>query len=130
MLQLPNNCRASAFSVNPSNWRGKADMKSNWYISYRFYDDNLNEKKKVIIKAMNKFKSLKERQDATEKLMKEEMDILLSGKNFITKYDPNEVNEAINPDTPFIDALYYAAETKQMVKHTREDIRSALGYFK
>jgi hypothetical protein len=39
MINLPNGCRCSEFSVVPSNWQTKAaNLKEKWYVYYRFYD--------------------------------------------------------------------------------------------
>jgi integrase len=109
MIHLPNNCRCSEFSVSPANWNTvRASVKVLWYIKYRFYDDNLNQVKQVMIKTMNSYTSLKDRQEATRMLLEDEMQELKNkGFNRITKRYALE-DEEISEHTPFVEALNYA----------------------
>lgn len=130
MQQLPNNCRAGKFSVFPSDWRTvKASLKKPWRISYWFYDDNLNQKKKVVIKGMNDFKTLQERQDAVISLIESELDLIKQqGYNRITETF-SIINEGeITEFTPFIEALEWALKTKKAEPRTKTDIKNILTY--
>lgn len=66
MIKLPNYCSCSELSVFPKNWKSKnARITINWYIKYRYYDPRLVQPRQVVLKGMNQFKNLVERQDAT-----------------------------------------------------------------
>src|SRR4051794_23861531 len=104
MIQLPNNCRMSDFSVYPVNWKtARANIGLTWYIKYRFYDDNLKEVKQIMIKRMNEFTTLKEKQEAVRFILEDELNELKNkGYNKITKqYALQE--EEITEHTPFIE---------------------------
>ena len=142
MLKLPNNCRCTGtpgddkkrtsdkLPVYPSNWdTSKADVTLIWYIKYRFYDDNLNQSKQVVIKGMNDFTTLKEKQQAVEELMQEELyEIKTKGFNKITGlYSVTTVDE-ISTDTPFLDALVFSFGKLKVEPLTKIDINSTLKY--
>lgn len=128
MLQLPNNCRAGNFSVHPANWKSPSAKWNNpWRISYWFFDDNLNKKVKVVIKGMNRLRSLKEKQELTQKLKDHELDlILVEGYNPVTKNCSVIVQPEISGTTPVIDALQHAF-TKLRIERP-SDIKSCLKY--
>ncbi|RXK82891.1 hypothetical protein [Filimonas effusa] len=85
MQQLPNNCRAGKMSVFPKNWNTvKANINLKWYIKYRFYDDNLNKSRQVVLKGMNMLTRLAEKQAAVRIQLKDEQDMLDRGYNPIT----------------------------------------------
>ncbi|HEX8316482.1 MAG TPA: hypothetical protein VF609_15880 [Flavisolibacter sp.] len=45
MIHLSNGCKCSEPKVNPANWEtGKASLKKNWFIYYRFYDPSVKDK--------------------------------------------------------------------------------------
>ena len=78
MITLPNGCSCSKLSVNPKNWQAKnAKVSIDWYIIYRFYDPNYPKPKLVMVKGMNHFKTLAERQEETKKALSNEYDKLL-----------------------------------------------------
>lgn len=132
MKTLPNNCRAGKMGVFPKNWKtAKADPNLKWYISYRFYDDNLNQKKLVIIKGMNEYSDLKQKQDAVRILIEEELDQLEhKGYNPITKtYSISQHEIEISEYTPFLQALNYAKDKMKVSPATMIDINSCLKYF-
>jgi hypothetical protein len=63
--QLPNGLSIGSITVTPKNWQTKlAKINTNWFISYRFYDPSHAKPKQVMIKGMNYFKTLLERQTA------------------------------------------------------------------
>lgn len=72
MIKLPNNCRIGNISVFPKNWdKPKADIKLEWRINYRFFDDASGKKKQIKKMGMNDLHTLKERQAATKSLIEE-----------------------------------------------------------
>lgn len=147
MISLPNNCKCSGKGpvVNPSNWKTiKASLKKEWYISYRFYDPAFTDHprfkkgKLVIVKGMNEYQTLSERQDFTQSLLDE---ILLNlhkrEYNPITgniRKDAHDVTSSpagdeITPQTPLIAALYMVLAKITVEKTTADDIASVLKYF-
>ncbi len=75
MINLPNCCPCSTLSVYPKNWRTrKAKISIEWFIKYRFYDPNYSKPKQVMVQGMNQFKTLSERQIATQNALVNEMD--------------------------------------------------------
>src|SRR5580765_1007047 len=132
MIQLPNNCRAGKMSVFPPNWNTPAaDPNIKWYISYYFYDDNLKKSKKIIIKGMNRFTLLKEKQNAVDQLLKEEKENNELGYNPITKYVPPAFSDdtTINETTHLRTALIYALEKAAIEKNTKSVVSTSLNIF-
>ena len=124
--QLPNRCSVSELSVSPNDWHTKkAKVTINWFIKYRFYDPKHPSPKQVMIKGMNSFKSLKERQDETKRLIALEVDLLHNGYN---PYDKT-VTELIVPTT-LIEALELAHSKLSVAPITHRDVRSAISKFK
>lgn len=124
--QLPNGCSVSELSVFPSDWHTKkAKISAKWYIKYRFYDPLQPKPKQIVIKGMNSFKSLSERQDETKRLLEKEMQELLGGFNPFGKpaFD-NYISQTISQ------ALQLAASKVIVAPVTQRDIRNALGKFK
>jgi len=79
-ILLPNGCSSSQLKVFPNNWgskKGICGLKG--YIIYRFYDPRYSKPKQVILKGMNLFKTISERQHATQKLLSDELDALKNG---------------------------------------------------
>lgn len=130
MLNLPNNCRAGKISVHPANWRTiRASIKIHWYITYRYFDDNLHVSKKVIIKGMNEFHDLKLRQSATQLLIEDEMFMLQDqGYNRITKSYHCETEGEITAHTNFLKALNFVFEKIKLSACSRMDMKSCLKY--
>src|SRR5688572_16161138 len=103
MINLPNGCSCSKLSVYPKNWQtNKAKISIDWYIIYRFYDPNYMKPKQVMVKGMNLFKSIAERQEATQNLLVSEMDKLV-----MEKFNPFQKlqgivknNDVLNKDMP------------------------------
>lgn len=142
MILLPNGCHCSGnpakpekgipptLPVSPSNWKtSKASLKKAWMIHYRFYDPESNGMKQVIIKKMNKYKTLLERQAATHALIDAELDMLLSwGYNPITRKcnEPSADILEIEPHTPFIKALRLIHKKLNKAESTLSDISSVI----
>lgn len=83
MIQLPNDCCCGKMGVSPQSWdKPGASLDVQWRIHYRFYapsfksDPKLRYGKLVIIKGMNKFKTLLERWEAARKLITAELSLL------------------------------------------------------
>jgi integrase len=131
MINLPNGCRCSNPAVFPENWRTKkASTSKPWRISYRFYEPG-QKPKQVILAGMNRLKSLEDRQELTERLLEQELDLLLkhaynprTGTMLSTEYDPT----ILGPDTPFPHALKLALARVDGVKGHLSDIESAVDY--
>ncbi len=128
MQTLPNNCRCSELSIFPKNWNtcAKSYLNKTWRIQYYFYDDILNQKKFIILKAgLNRIKTLKERRAAVKELLEQEYNLLkYQGYNPITKQFSNPTIEdfELDPDTPFIEALKWAHKRLDIARITSKDI--------
>ncbi len=140
MLQLPNGCSCSDPSVYPKNWQsgGMSLLKTPWYIQYYFHDPAFADKHKygklVIVKGMNKFKTLQERREATTRLLGFEIFSLQQEcYNPITgtrQERTDEIKYEIDPATPFYEALKLAKEKLTCGHNTLIDIASMLTYVK
>jgi len=139
MHLLPNNCSCSAPTVSPKDWMtgGIKLLKVDWYIQYYFRDPSVEDLPKrgkfIIIKRMNKFKTLAERREATQFLLDNEVDLLLNFEYNPVKntriYPTAEVYEkGIDPDTPFTEALTLALGLLSVTRETKQDIRSIIKY--
>ena len=135
-MDLPNGCRCSELSVHPKNWETKkASTKKAWYIHYRFYDPNFKEKHpgglQKIIKRMNTYTQLADRQVVTRQLLTTLEQILKTGYNPIT----GEITPAarveeggddgqipIEATANIIDAMRAAVKKKDVVKNTKDDL--------
>ncbi|MCX6314982.1 MAG: site-specific integrase [Sphingobacteriales bacterium] len=129
MITLPNGCTCSKLSVYPKNWQAKnAKIATDWYIIYRFYDPRYPKPKQVMVKGMNQFKKLSERQEATKKALADELDKLVKG-------ELNPFNRASNSKTgsvdleresPIIDALKLANQKVTVSTSTQRDLKYLL----
>ncbi|MEO9143985.1 MAG: hypothetical protein ABI237_00375 [Ginsengibacter sp.] len=132
MISLLNGCNCSNLTVNPKNWKTcKASaLARNWYIQYYFYDTSMKKKKFVIIKGMNRFKTLDERREATKQLIGNELHQLREkGYNPITgKFAPVKDN-CIEATTLFVEALRKAFDLMKLERTTKVDINSSINYF-
>lgn len=135
-IQLPNECRCSQLAVYPTNWKTvRASTKNIWYIKYRFYDPTNEQYKygyQVEIRGMNKFSELKVRQQATQELINNELDMLVNRAfNPITKQciQEEQIQYEIDPSTPFLIALDKALERIKYTTETKRDVKSILKYF-
>lgn len=128
MRLLPNNCRVGNITISPANYKtgGKTLLKKDWYISYRFYDDNLGKKKQVTIRGFADFEDLEERRAAIEHRLKTiTADLVELGYNPITGTVQKPIvaepakTEEIHKDAPFIEAMRYAKKKKEGEVATR-----------
>ena len=118
MISLPFSCSCTELKVHPNNWTDKnASLKKEWYIYYRFYDPvyrtnpKIKKGKLVIIKRMNQFKTILERQVNTELIIEQELDRLKNNAyNLITNNCTEIVTPQIDisPSTGFMVALTLA----------------------
>jgi integrase len=115
--------------VSPKNWQSSAaKVNVKWRIVYWFYDDNLKQKRQVPIKGMNRFETLKEKQDAVRALIKDELESIKAGYNPINKKVVQE--SEINKFTGLLNALNYAfaCHSSEMDKRTTTDVKNVLKY--
>lgn len=129
MISLPNGCSCSELTVNPNNWKTckASSLEKNWYIQYYFYDTTINQKKFVVIKGMNRLKTLDERREATRQLMENELyQLQVKGYNPITGSFAQIPKSGINPSTRFIDALWQAFEYLKLEGTTKLDIKTLI----
>lgn len=143
MIHTFNGCSRSNFTVSPANWKtAKASTKKPWRIFYRFYDPAYKEDPKVqgmkacVNRDMNTQKDLRDRQDVTRELLKNEADLIdAQGYNPITgcymapAEELEEADQPIRPDTPVIKALNLTLPLLDIAEDTRTDIKSVLKYF-
>lgn len=129
MISLPNGCNCSTLSVNPKDWKTckAAALSQNWYIQYYFYDSVIKKKKFVVIKGMNRFKTLDERREATRQLIENELQQLKQkGFNPITgKFSPLP-DDCIEPSTIFMDALRKAFKLLKLEYSTKAEIKTTI----
>lgn len=132
MLRLPNHCRAGKFSVRPANWKSQsAKVNTIWSISYWFYDDNLQQKKKIVIKGGNRHTTLKEKQDHTRNMIDFEMDLVKEkGYNPITKSYAVISESEISGSTTVLSALEYAKTKLDVQPNTLKYVNSCLNQVK
>ena len=132
MISLPHNCNCSELTVHPKGWKTcKASaLAHRWYIQYYFYDTTIKKRKFVLLKGMNRFRTLDERREATKQLIENEIFQLKEKRyNPITgKFTPIITN-AIEPTTIFVEALRKAFELLKVESTTKVDINSSIKYF-
>ncbi len=131
MLKLPSGCACSEPTVFPKNWKlAGANVKLKWRVQFYFYDpqnpDPKKRKKFCLIKGgINTFKTLEEKREATGFLLKEAKKMLLTGYNFITGQRADMSHKEVQPQTPFLEALWWSQ--KQMPEGTtKQNTASAL----
>ena len=116
MRQLPGNCRMGSISIHPENWETvKAKVNIIWYVKYRFYDDNLGVNKQVVLKGMNDYFTLAEKQDAVRTVLKDEIEsIVQKGYNPVTKtyYNQEQFPEQETVNLPDPGSELYFAEVE------------------
>ena len=138
MIKLPFECYCSDLKVHPTNWQlPKASMKKDWYVYYRFYDPSFKESQKfkkgklVIIKGMNQFKTIQNRQADTRLIIEDEIGRLKNkAYNPITNKNIEIVSPQldIEPSTSFVTALTMAEKRITASVSTKRDLRSALKF--
>jgi integrase len=144
MTNLSNGCKSSKISVHPKNWASKsAKINSDWYISYRFYDPLYPKPKHVVIKGMNRFKSLPDRQNYVRDILTNEMDKLLNKHynpfksqdkhliNLRLMIDKDPLNHSVSiselsPCTPIKEALDFSFRNLSVSTRTKRDIKFML----
>ena len=120
MISLQFLCSCTELKVYPNNCTDKnASLKKEWYIYYRFYglayrsNPKFKKGKLIIIKRMNQFKTIQERQGNTKLILEQELDKLKKkAYNPITN-DCTEIASPqidISPSTGFMIALTYSAK--------------------
>jgi integrase len=126
--QLPNGCSHSQLSIYPKNWKTKAArITIDWFISYRFYDPNHSKPKQIMIKGMNAFKTLPERQQKTQELFEQELKTLQGGHNPFVRV--NELIQSATSEMGLMDALRYALASVSVSEVTRHDLKYAVTLF-
>lgn len=129
MIHLPNNCRCSEPSVFPKDWKNCSieSLKKTWRIQYYFYDDNLNQKKLIVIKSgINHFKKLQERRKAVKALLENELNMLENeGYNPIKKAFTEFKSDhfELSPNTGVINALKFSMNKIECEKQTKRDLK-------
>ncbi|SDR74631.1 Phage integrase family protein [Maribacter dokdonensis] len=141
MIKLPNNCTASNPIVNPSNYKsgGKRLLLKPWFIQYRFKDpafaDEYPDGKFIVVKGMNKFKTLAERRQATDAILENEIYMLtVEGFNPITKtFNGSDLNNdngvIIDEHSLFVESVEYAVENLEIAKKTADDLNRVMAFF-
>ncbi len=124
-IQLPNGCSHSQLSASPKNWQTKkAELKKNWYISYRFYDPKFIKPKQVILKGMNSFKTLREKQIETKRLIEEETRSLTNG------FNPFKTGSiTLNEELTIAQAFEKAFNSITVSDYTKRDLKTAIILF-
>lgn len=132
MKSLFNGCSRSDISVIPSNWNTKkASILLEWRIFYRFYDPVFKGSPKwgklIVIKGMNKFKTVPERQIFTKSLLSQEMALLdIQGLNPITKEymapAGTSADRELSSEMNFIHALREGMKKMTVSPHTLADV--------
>jgi hypothetical protein len=129
MQSLPNNCRLGKIKVYPSDWAdGDNDLlKLRWRITFRFYDDNINQSKLVKIESFNSEYTLKERRVSVRKELKGIQENLNDGYNPFLRRRPEPAKKEVGPNTPFLEALAFARSKLQKSDTTMRDIKTFVG---
>ena len=125
-IKLSNGCFHSHISVNPKNWDSKnANVSKDWYISYRFYDPQFLKPKQVMLKGMNVFKLLQDRQVETRKLIDAELNSLQDGYNPFYKVQSTSILDSKQGMT-LIDCLTFAFENGTFSERTKQDLHYSI----
>jgi len=127
-IKLANGCSCSTFNVYPKNWKNKtANYKLSWYIKYRFYDPNYSSPKQVVIKGMNCYNNLSDKQQATEQALADELYKLKElYYNPFTAGLKKHQGEGPNSNTPFYEALLIANSKLSVSERTQQDLKFVL----
>lgn len=129
MIKLPSGCSCSELSVFPRNWKTKnAKTSLKWYIKYRFYDPRFKDPKQIVLKGMNQFNALFERQEVTKSILTQEMDKLLKGGfNPFDKVLAVQTGlNYITPESRLLDAFKYAFNKVSVTERTKRDLKYIL----
>lgn len=128
-IKLPGGCSISQPIIHPKNWKQvTSSCKDDWYIFYRFYDPVRKPKGHPRqVKGMNDYKTAEERRQVTEYLLQDELALLKSGYNPITKsYEAEGSTDTLSRWTPLDQALQLAASKLSVADTTKRDIRGML----
>lgn len=149
MISLQNGCSRSEFVITPSTWEFDpaiaseklsqktinstvADLlKKEWRLDYRYYDPTFKHTKlwgkQIVVKGMNKYKTLTERQEYVRSLI-EELTSFLDHQfyNPLTKKFVLPESAGIATDTSFAVALKEAHKLLKCAQGTKDDIERAL----
>jgi integrase len=124
--QLSNGCSYSPPFVKPHNWQTKkAKVSENWFIKYRFFDPRYKNPKQVMIKGMNRFKTLSERQEETQRLLDNELKALQDGYNPFEKNASMPNLQAIT----LVKALKMANDKVSVAERTKRDLNRSIDAF-
>ena len=128
MKQLKGNCRYGKMTIYPPDYKSgkKSLLKIDWYIKYRFYDDNLKKSKQVVIKGgVNTLDEVSQRIIDIDDIKKKEIDSLenrgwnpILGHSKVPYLDPE--NKELNKFTYLIPALKEAIKLLQVIPDTIE----------
>lgn len=136
MIQLSNGNSYSGVSVVPKNWKqASASLKSNWYITYRYYAKDREAPKQVKIKSgINRYKTLEERRYAVKVLMEQEIRLIeKEGYNPFTNTtsnaDNNQSDYIIDPQCGLVESLRLANERLKVSAYTQADLKTVLNGF-
>jgi len=118
MIVLPDGRRVGKINIHPKNWQEPdADVKKEWYITYRIYSSEFPQGRPVQIRGMNRCLQWKDRKKATQDLLYFEMKRL---------NDPEileqEVENGLSPKTSLEKALAIALTKIVVEESTRKDI--------
>jgi integrase len=126
-IQLGGGNSHSSLSVSPKNWKTKkASIAKDWFILYRFYDSRFPKPKQIMLKGMNSFKNLQERQIETQKLLEKELAALKDGFN---PFDKNTIVPIEEQQITLIQALKLALEKVSVAEVTKKDIKTSMDKF-
>jgi integrase len=121
----------SEIKVTPENWEKelKSNFKKEWYGYYYFFNEVYPKGKFIKFRGMNKAKTLRQKQEITRYLIENELKLLQSGYNPVTKkYETKEVDNLnlVSKNTLFINALKIASTKLKVSKPTLEGIEYAI----
>lgn len=137
MITLSHGCTCSDIAVSPIDWLccRPSGLKKTWFIHYRFYDPKYRSDSKykngklVIIKGMNRFKTLAERREVTRQLIENEL-INLKEKHYnpiARKCILPKLNlSAVDGSTTIINGLRTAFGMMQIENSTKSNIENVL----
>ncbi len=138
MIKLPFECYCTELKVHPKNWESpKVSTKKSWYVYYRFYDPSFKDNPKykygklIVIKRMNQFNTIQERQTDTRLIIEGEIGRLKNkAYNPITNRNIEIIptHQEIESSTSFVTALTMAEKRITASVSTKRDLRSALKF--
>lgn len=119
MEELSVKRRYSEVQVYPSNYLSKhADVSLTWCVRYRYYNELYPKGKQIVLKTMNRITNLKEKQQHTLDLYRQEVLRLEQGYDPTKRVTPAPVRKTL------FECLSYAAENLTVIEKTRKEIIS------